>query len=459
MNTFKFKLPYWGNRVVRPLFSTLIFILISLLTTNCSDEQFSEDELGESNEVITSKVTPTAGNTYFIKSVMSGKYLDVAAFSHQNGGNIHQWTYTGAINQQWQLISLGNDIYRLKSVESGKSLDVEGKSTSNGGNIQQWAYAGGDNQEWTLTNVGNDEYIIRSVRSSKVIDVEAFSMVNGGNIHQWDYKGTDNQKWVFTQVGDDPEPPTGGNPSSVLSHLNEFKITFPLDEDGQDSTNDSTSGSDCDDRNNDAYEMRSITGSIPSPYSDYFFVSGDEVVFKAHCGGATTEGSFYPRSELRQTPGGGDNYWSMEDRQYLDVRVRATSLPDIKREVSMVQIHGPDDEPLRVEYREGSQGLHVVQNEDNTAEYVLDYSLGQQLRVTVTVDNGDITCVIRNEDTGDSWEDTWESEDSTGYFKVGCYTQSTMFLDDCKGDEFDDDESPGAYGEVRVKDLTLEVNY
>ena len=49
----------------------------------------------------------------------------------------------------------------------------------------------------------------------------------------------------------------------------------------------------------------------------------------------------------------------MDDYQYLEVRVRATNLPEIKPEVSMVQIHGPEDEPLRVEYREGSQGLHL----------------------------------------------------------------------------------------------------
>ncbi|WP_025744159.1 polysaccharide lyase family 7 protein, partial [Aquimarina pacifica] len=139
----------------------------------------------------------------------------------------------------------------------------------------------------------------------------------------------------------------------------------------------------------------------------------------------------------------------------LDVRVRAVHLPVEKPEVSMVQIHGPDDEPLRVEYRADDQGLHVVQNEDSTAEYVLPYSLGQQLRVTVIVNNGNITCEIINEDTGDSWDDTWEAEDSTGYFKVGCYTQSTMFLEDCKSGEGYSNESPSAYGLVAVKDLSL----
>ncbi|WP_299437162.1 polysaccharide lyase family 7 protein [uncultured Aquimarina sp.] len=259
-----------------------------------------------------------------------------------------------------------------------------------------------------------------------------------------------------------PQGNTGGgnNPSDILSSLDKWKITFPLDEDGNDSTNDSKTGSDCNDRNRNAEEIRDITGAIPSPYSDYFYVEGDEVVFKAHCGGATTSGSSYPRSELRQTPGGNDNYWSMDDYQYLDVRVRATHLPVEKPEVSMVQIHGPQDEPLRVEYRADDEGLHVVMNENNTAENVLPYSLGEQLRVTVTVNNGNIRCVIVNESRPNlaAWDENWDAEDSTGYFKVGCYTQSTMFLSDCKGSGYSD-ESPSAYGEVRVKDMTLDVTY
>ena len=216
---------------------------------------------------------------------------------------------------------------------------------------------------------------------------------------------------------------------------------------------------DCDDRNKDAHEQRDLTGTISSPYSDYFYVSGDEVVFKAHVGGATTSGSSYPRSEFRQLVGGDDNYWSMDDYQYLEVRVRATNLPKTKPEVSMVQIHGPDDEPLRVEYREDSQGLHVVQNEDTTETYVLDYELGQQLFVTVTVNDGDITLYILNEDTGKDYEDTWEAEDSTGYFKVGCYTQSNNNLETCKPGEGYDNQDADEYGEVRIKDLKLTETY
>ncbi|WP_378173366.1 polysaccharide lyase family 7 protein [Aquimarina sp. SS2-1] len=264
-----------------------------------------------------------------------------------------------------------------------------------------------------------------------------------------------------------PEGNTSGdtNPSDILFNLDQWKITFPLDGNGKDSTNDSKSGNNCNDRNRNAsdseIEMGDLIGRIPTPYAEYFYVEGDEVVFKAHCGGATTGGSSYPRSELRQMPGGNDNYWSMQDYQYLDVRVRATHLPVEKPEVSMVQIHGPGNEPLRIEYRSDEQGLHVVQNDDIEVDNVLPYSLGEQLRVTVTVQNGRVYCRIENESRPslDAWTDDWRSADSTGYFKVGCYTQSTMFLEDCKSGEGYNNESPDAYGEVRVKDMTLSVTY
>lgn len=258
------------------------------------------------------------------------------------------------------------------------------------------------------------------------------------------------------EEGPESSPATGGTPESILgSVIKDWKITYPVDENG----NDSASADDCDDRNREAYEQRDLTGSISNDYSNFFFVSGDEVVFKAHVGGATTSGSSYPRSEFRQLVGGGDNYWSMDEYQYLETRVRATHLPAEKPEVSMVQIHGPDDEPLRVEYRADKQGLHIVQNENTTVNDALDYELGQQLFVTVTVDNGNIALYILNEDTGETYRDNWEAEDSTGYFKVGCYTQSNNNLPTCKPGEGYSSQDADEYGEVRVKDLRLIETY
>ncbi|WP_298540578.1 polysaccharide lyase family 7 protein [uncultured Aquimarina sp.] len=356
---------------------------------------------------------------------------------HGEGGNPGDTTPTGPVSEL--NATAGNGFVALNWNNPGDADFNNVRITYNGGNVT----TSGENRTISgLTNGTSYTFTLVAVD-------------NAGNISS------------SKSVTATPQGTTGGgtNPSDILSNLDQWKITFPLDGNGKDSTNDDKSGNNCNDRNRNAsdseIEMGDLIGEIPMPYAEYFYVEGDEVVFKAHCGGATTGGSSYPRSELRQMPGGNDNYWSMNDYQYLDVRVRATHLPVEKPEVSMVQIHGPGDEPLRVEYRSDEQGLHVVQNDDIEIDNVLPYSLGEQLRVTVTVQNGRVYCRIENESRSglDAWTDDWESADSTGYFKVGCYTQSTMFLEDCKSGEGYDNESPDAYGEVRVKDMTLDVTY
>ncbi|GAA3511419.1 hypothetical protein GCM10022393_26490 [Aquimarina addita] len=316
-----------------------------------------------------------------------------------------------------------------------------------------------DNEDFKNVQITYDDKQLEIEGNSTVINGLTNEKLYTFTIVAMDTSGNSSDVRIIevTPKGDIPPVSGGGTPASILSGLEKWKITFPLDKDG----NDSMGAQDCDDRNRNAFEIRDITGNIPEPFSKYFYVDADEVVFKAHVGGATTSGSSYTRSELRQTPGGDDNYWSMQDYQYLDVRVRATHLPVEKPEVSMVQIHGPDDEPLRVEYRADRQGLHVVQNENSTAENVLPYMLGEQLRVTVTVDKGVITCRIINESRPnlDPWEDEWIADDTTGYFKVGCYTQSSMTLSTCKPNEGYSNEAYGAYGEVRVKDMSLQVTY
>jgi endo-1,4-beta-xylanase len=49
--------------------------------------------------------------------------------------------------------TLANGTYRIENVNSGKVMDVAGQSTENGANVQQWAWSGGGNQLWTFESV------------------------------------------------------------------------------------------------------------------------------------------------------------------------------------------------------------------------------------------------------------------------------------------------------------------
>ncbi len=132
---------------------------------------------------------------YVLRARHSGKYLDVSGYSTADGGNVHQWAYTGAANQQWQLQSAGNGNYYLKSRHSGKYLDVAGSSTADGGNVHQWTFHGGANQQWQLQSAGNGNYYLKSRHSGKYLDVAGSSTADGANVHQWTFHGGANQQW------------------------------------------------------------------------------------------------------------------------------------------------------------------------------------------------------------------------------------------------------------------------
>ena len=251
-----------------------------------------------------------------------------------------------------------------------------------------------------------------------------------------------------------PDPtPRGDYPSDILPGLADWKVTLPIDSKGDDSSG----AIDVDNRNKKAHEIKDDK-LINFAISPYFEVRGSEVVFRAHCAGATTKGSKYPRCELRQRVGGGDNYWSMNDYQELVTELRVTKTPVDKPEVCMVQIHGPEDEPMRLQYH-AKTGLCLIWNEKNKKNFRKNvaYSLGQKLRVKTVVNKGKITCSVLNLDNKQSFSYTWTSIDKIGYFKVGCYTQSSIFLSQFKDDH--NDEEMSAYGEVAVSKIELTETY
>ncbi|WP_025742286.1 RICIN domain-containing protein [Aquimarina pacifica] len=212
-----------------------------MYAVSCSNEEFAESESEVQDTSIQdtaiSVKTITAGEIYKIKGVQSDKYLEVSAYSHQNGANIQIWSDNNAASQQWEVLSVGDGIFRFKNVESGKCLDVERYSTENGGNIHQWEYRGTTNQQWTLVDDGSGIYGIINVNSGKGLDVENRSSTDGANVQQWNYYGTTNQSWVFEEV-DDNVSTGSGTPMEAFDEFNPDSVTISFD--GDDITIEST---------------------------------------------------------------------------------------------------------------------------------------------------------------------------------------------------------------------------
>jgi len=241
-------------------------------------------------------------------------------------------------------------------------------------------------------------------------------------------------------------------PSDILPGITHWKITLPVDENGNDSR-----GLTYETRLTNPWEVIEDE-LIDFEYKPYFYATDSEVVFHAPCSGVTTSGSHYPRCELRQRVGGGNNYWSVNDYQYMHTVERIIHLPDNKRDVCFAQIHAPEDETLRLHYNY-DKGLYLVWDESNKNYFQdeVSYSLGEPLDVQITVDNGTVNCRVENLKTKEIYEYSWKTTYSTGYFKAGCYTQSSIFLHEFYPEY--QNENLDAYGEVRISKLELVENY
>ncbi len=135
--------------------------------------------------------------TYKVLSQASGKALDVSDISTADGALIHQWTYVGGANQQWQVAQQADGSYTLTAQHSGKLLDVPGSSTDDSVQLIQWPANGGANQHFRIESVGGGYYQIVNVNSGKCVDVQQSGTADGVPIQQYSCNGSTAQAWSF----------------------------------------------------------------------------------------------------------------------------------------------------------------------------------------------------------------------------------------------------------------------
>jgi hypothetical protein len=223
---------------------------------------------------------------------------------------------------------------------------------------------------------------------------------------------------------------TGSLPANVLN-LTNWKITLPID--GSDS------GSDAD----EVKQPQLATYSI----DPYFKNNSDNtgVIFRAHTGGATTSGSGYPRSELREmTNSGASNAsWSSGSGTHtMEIDQAITHLPVVKPHLVAGQIHDGGDDVI-VFRLEGTK-LFIDINGDDGPTLTSNYVLGTRFKVKFVVSNNQTKCYYN-----DVLMYTHNQSYSGAYFKAGAYTQSS-----CTGTP-GSSESCSAYGEVVIYNVTV----
>ena len=192
---------------------------------------------------------------YTIKSILTGKYLDVYGGYSKPGTNVQVWKENGTDGQKW-IIKKEDTGYSIISKCNGLYLDVYGGFGSDGTNIQVWPTNSSKGQQFLFeeaitegtriiedgtykielsantnkaldvdTSKNNvvlwdnvkkstqqfefkyleDEgcYTIKSTTSGRYLDVYGGYLKPGTNVQTWPANGTDGQKWIIEKKGND----------------------------------------------------------------------------------------------------------------------------------------------------------------------------------------------------------------------------------------------------------------
>jgi hypothetical protein len=140
--------------------------------------------------------------SYTLTAQHSGKCLEVAGGSTQDGAAVDQWDYRAAPSQQWQITPLGNGFCTVRSVASGLLLGVAGAAPGNGASVVQRAADAGPGQQWQITPVATGWFSLQNAASGRCLDIAGGSAAvdDGVTAQVWEWYGGENQKWHLDVV-------------------------------------------------------------------------------------------------------------------------------------------------------------------------------------------------------------------------------------------------------------------
>ncbi|GAQ63765.1 RICIN domain-containing protein [Streptomyces scabiei] len=112
---------------------------------------------------------PADSSFYRVLNKNGGKAIDVSGGSTSAGANVIQWNDTGAPNQLWKWVAVGDGSYEIVNQKSGLLLGVTSGSGADGATIVQQADTNSASQRWTLAADGDGYYKIKNVNSGKLL--------------------------------------------------------------------------------------------------------------------------------------------------------------------------------------------------------------------------------------------------------------------------------------------------
>ncbi len=171
---------------------------------------------GHAQKRIVKKKLSLTGTTFYIKSVASGKFLDLPGYaanaSKENGTNVSLYRYDDGADRKFKFQSAGGKFYYVLPQHCKSRLDVEGcfpdkwfcKTYKNkkGAPIQIWSFNGKsahDVGKWKLERVNKGQFMLVNKYSGKVIDATSGAK-EGCRLVIWDAHKGKNQLWELIDV-------------------------------------------------------------------------------------------------------------------------------------------------------------------------------------------------------------------------------------------------------------------
>lgn len=165
-----------------------------------TDGMAADDDAGT-----TDAAPKTLAGRYQLQNVHSGKCVEIANDSRDDGALVVQRTCSQASAQAFDVVETDAGRFKIVDVFTGRALDVKDVSKADGALLQQWSYSGGQNQQFTLEKQPDGSYAILALHSGAALDVKDGSTADDAPVQQWAFHGAEQQKFRLIPYALPPE--------------------------------------------------------------------------------------------------------------------------------------------------------------------------------------------------------------------------------------------------------------
>ena len=131
---------------------------------------------------------------------VSGKSVDVAYGSTNNGAAVQQWGTNTNTAQKFAILASGSNWKIAMTINTNKCVGLAYNGTGNSTVAEIQDCNGGNNQAWTVTLVSGttDTFNFKNVAANRCLDVQGVSGADGARLQIYDCNGGNNQKFAVS---------------------------------------------------------------------------------------------------------------------------------------------------------------------------------------------------------------------------------------------------------------------